>query len=214
MNRNLLLFGPLAAVAFFGAVYVLAAFLPEYSHVSQTVSEIGEIGSPVQRPFQIAMLLVNALVVLLAAGLFHFTRANSVSIAPTLCVVWFGLAGAGANLFPSPHTLHNVFGLSLTIGYLAPLVLAIAWRRQRALRSVVTFSWVVAALLFVSIFLNISPAFNRDLYPLEYYGVIQRSALVLIYGWFAFIGLRGLTLAERWSDEDLVEHTESATWRV
>ncbi len=197
MKQNLLLFGPLAGVVFFGAVYVLAAFLPEYSHISETISEIGEIGSPVERPFQIAMLVVNLCVILLATGLFHFARATGASIVPVFFVAWFGLADIGTNLFPSPHPLHNVFGLSLTIGYLAPLLLAIAWRRQQDLRSVVTVSWVVAAFVFVSIFLNISPAFNRDLYPLEYYGIVQRSAFLLIYGWFAFVGLRGLTIAER-----------------
>ena len=31
-------------------------------------------------------------------------------------------------------------------------------------------------LLFISIFLNISPAFHRDLNPLEYYGIDQCSA--------------------------------------
>ena len=32
-------------------------------------------------------------------------------------------------------------------------------------------------LLFISIFLNISPAFHRDLNPLEYYGIDQCSAM-------------------------------------
>jgi hypothetical protein len=42
--------------------------------------------------------------------------------------------------------------------------------------------------VFASTFLNISPALNRDLYPLEHYGVVQRSAFVLIYGWFGWTG--------------------------
>ena len=211
MNRNLLLFGPLAGVVFFGAVYVLAAFLPEYSHLSETVSEIGEIGSPVERSFQVVMLFVNLCVVLLAVGLFNFARSNSVSVVPAIFVAWFGLADVGTNLFPSPHPLHNVFGLALTIGYLAPLALAIAWRSREPVRSAVTVSWVVAAFVFVSIFLNISPAFNRDLYPLEYYGIVQRSALLLIYGWFAFIGLRSLAIADRQGDRAELDLAEPAS---
>ena len=195
MKRNLLLFGPLAGIVFFATVYVLAVFLPDYSHVSETVSEIGEISSPVMRPFQVGMLAVNLCVILFGTGLFHFARANSVSTVPAFFVAYFGLVDIGTNLFPSPHPLHNVFGLSLTIGYLAPLVLAIAWRRHDAVRPIATVSWIVAVLVFASIFLNISPAFNRDLYPLEYYGVVQRSAFVLFYGWCAYLGIRCLLVS-------------------
>ena len=197
MKRNLLPFGPLAGILFFATVYVLAVFLPEYSHVSETVSEIGEIGSPVATPFQAGMLAVNVCVILFASGLFSFARANNLPVLPALFVAWFGLVDIGTNVFPSPHPLHNVFGLSLTIGYMAPLVLAIAWRRSETARSMARASWIFAALLIASIFLNISPAFNRDLYPLEYYGLVQRSAFVLIYGWFAWLGLWGMSGANR-----------------
>ena len=74
---------------------------------------------------------------------------------------------------------------------MAPLALAISWRKFGVLREIVQTSWVVAILLFVSIFLNISPLFTRDLYPLEYYGLVQRSSLLLIFGWFAGIGIWG-----------------------
>ncbi len=197
MTSSLLRFGPLAGILFFATVYVFAAFLPDYSHVSRTVSEIGEIGSPVAMPFQVAMLAVNLCVVLFAVGLLHFARATNLSTVPAFFVAWFGLADVGTNIFPSPHPLHNVFGLSLTIGYMAPLVLAIAWRRSEAAHSMTRVSWIFAALLIASIFLNISPAFSRDLYPLEYYGLVQRSAFVLIYGWFAWTGLWGRSIAHR-----------------
>ena len=202
MKRNLLLFGPLAGILFFATVYVLAAFLPDYSHVSRTVSEIGQIGSPVATPFQVAMLAVNLCVILLAVGLLSFARANNLSVVPAFFVAWFGLVDIGTNIFPSPHPLHNVFGLSLTIGYLAPLVLAIAWRRSEAARSMTRVSWIFAVLLIASIFLNISPAFNRDMYPLQFYGLVQRSAFVLIYGWFAWTGLFGLSVGNREAHRD------------
>jgi hypothetical protein len=47
MNSNYrLLFGPLAAAILCFGIIGLALLLPGYSHVRQTVSEIGEIGSP------------------------------------------------------------------------------------------------------------------------------------------------------------------------
>ena len=41
-----LLFGPLAGILLVFGVGALALMVPGYSHVHQTVSEIGEIGSP------------------------------------------------------------------------------------------------------------------------------------------------------------------------
>ena len=195
MKRNLLLCGVLAGIVFFTTVYGLAALLPDYSHLAETISEIGEIGSPMATPFQVGMLAVNLLVLLFGAALLKFAKDRDLSSVPVYFVLFFGLADIGTNVFPSPHPLHNVFGLSLTIGYMAPLAFAIGWRRAETTRAIARISAVVALLLFVSIFLNISPAFNRDLYPLEYYGVVQRSAFVLFYGWCAYLAVKTWKLA-------------------
>ncbi len=195
MKRNLLLCGALAGIAFFTTVYVVAAFVPNYSHLAETISEIGEVGSPMAIPFQVGMLAVNLLVILFGAALLAFAKDRGLSTVPVYFVLFFGLADIGTNVFPSPHPLHNVFGLSLTIGYMAPIAFAIGWRRAEATRAIARFSAVVALLLFASIFLNISPAFNRDLYPLEYYGAVQRSAFVLFYGWCAYLGITTWSMA-------------------
>jgi hypothetical membrane protein len=197
MYRHFLLLGPLAGILFFATVYLLAALLPDYSHLAETVSEIGELGSPVALPFQVGMLAVNLCVILFGVGLLRVAGSAGVSKAPAIFVIYFGVMDIGTNVFPSPHPLHNLFGLSLTIGYLAPLVTAITWRRADTVRSIAAVSIPVAVLIFVSIFLNISPAFNRDLYPLEYYGVVQRSIFVLFYGWCAYVGLKAWTMASR-----------------
>jgi hypothetical membrane protein len=195
MTRNLLPFGILAGVIFFATVYGLATSVPGYSHLSQTVSEIGKIGSAVETPFKIGMLTVNLCVILFAVGLFGFARSAGLSTVPVYLVLFYGLADIGTNVFPSPHSLHNWFGLSLTLGYLAPLVTSIAWRRFTNVRSIATVSGFIATLIFVSIFLNISPAFNRDLYPLEFYGAVQRSIFVLFYGWCAYLAARTWRIA-------------------
>ena len=45
---------------------------------------------------------------------------------------------------------------------------------NEALRSIITVSWLVVTLVFAAIFLSIGPAFNRDRYPREYFGIAQR----------------------------------------
>ena len=52
-------------------------------------------------------------------------------------------------------------------------------------------------LILLSIFLNLSPLFARDLYPLQYYGIVQRSAFVIFYGGCAYIGIETWRLALR-----------------
>jgi len=190
MRKAMLLFGTLAGIIFFTTVYVLAANVPDYSHLSDTVSEIGEIGSPVETVYKSGMLAAHLSTVLFGIGLLLFSRNKKISAAPAVLVTFYGLVGIGTALFPSPHPAHNLFGLAMVIGYMAPLALAIAWRGSEPLRTQTRISWVVAALILVSIFLNISPLFTRDLFPLEYYGVVQRSAFVLFYGWLAVTGFQ------------------------
>ena len=189
MKKYLLLFGPLAGLLFFATVYVLALSVPEYSHVGDTVSEIGQLGSPVEQSYQMAMLIVDAFLVALGIGLIAFSKSRNAPVLPAVLIAYFGFMQMGLHIYPSPHSLHNVFGLSLILGYLAPLALAISWRKLAELRGLVQVSWLAAILLIVSIFLNISPLFARDLYPLDYYGLVQRSSLFLIFGWFACVGI-------------------------
>lgn len=190
MKRHLLLFGTLAGLLFFGTVYGLAFAVPGYSHVSDTVSEIGQVGSPVERLFQVAMLAVDLCIVSFGLGLLYFARSREASIVPAAFVAYFGLVEIGLHVYPSPHPLHNVFGLSLTIGYLAPLALAFSWRCLSSASALVNASWLASALILISLFLNISPLFTRDLFPLEYYGIVQRSAHVLFFGWCAYVSIR------------------------
>ena len=75
MHRFQLSSGALACLLFFGTVYLLAIQLPGYSHVSQTISEVGKIGSPVAAAFQVGMLAVNVLLILFGLGLFRYARA-------------------------------------------------------------------------------------------------------------------------------------------
>jgi hypothetical protein len=77
-----------------------------------------------------------------------------------------------------------VFGLSELIGYQAPLVLALTWRRHSRTKILVRFSWIMAALVWLAIALNLS-ALDRQgaLWALvkPEYGLVQRA---LFASWF------------------------------
>ncbi len=53
------------------------------------------------------------------------------------------LPAAGIGVFAYPHPLHNVFGLSELIGYQAPLILSLTWRRDPQATTLVAFSWIM-----------------------------------------------------------------------
>jgi len=50
--------GPIAAVLLFAGMFAVGLMIPGYSHVRQTVSELGEVGSPGRVAFCILLLLV------------------------------------------------------------------------------------------------------------------------------------------------------------
>ena len=69
MKRNYrLLFGPLAGAILGFGIGGLALLIPGYSHVHQTVSEIGEIGSPARVPFAIMLCCVAACILVFASA--------------------------------------------------------------------------------------------------------------------------------------------------
>ena len=187
-QRILLLPGILAGIIFFGALYSLAPMIDGYSHVAQTVSEVGRQGSPAEAYYQIATVLVAVCLLVFAWGLYRVAKSNAAAILPAILVALYAFALIGLGIFPTPHPLHNVFGLSMTIGYMAPLALSLSWRGFNTANELVRGSWIAFALIAISIFLNLSPLFARDLYPLEYYGLVQRSLLVAFYGWCMYLG--------------------------
>jgi len=64
-----LLFGPLAAAILGTGIVGLARWVPGYSQVRQTVSEIGELDSPMRIPFTIMLCCVALCLLVFAAGI-------------------------------------------------------------------------------------------------------------------------------------------------
>ena len=63
-----LLFGPVAAAVLVLGVAGLALMVPGYSHVRQTVSEIGEVGSPAGASFTAMLCSVAGCLVIFASA--------------------------------------------------------------------------------------------------------------------------------------------------
>lgn len=193
MQRNYrLLFGPLASALVGFGIVGLALTIPGYSYVRQTVSEIGEIGSPARVPFAIMLSCVAACIFILASGVRDASVETGRSPLAAYVIAFMALSIAGVGVFAHPHPLHNVFGLSELIGYQASLIFALTWRRAPQASTLVTFSWVMTGLVWAAIALNLS-SLDRDgpvwAYVKPTYGLAQRALFAAWFGWCAGVGV-------------------------
>jgi len=193
---NRLAFGPVAAAILSAGIAGLPLIVPGYDPIRQTVSEIGEAGSPAQLSFTIMLCLVALSVLVFATALARRATERGLSGWAAYLTGAMAISAAGVGVFAFPHPLHNVFGLSELIGYQAPLVLALTWRRDPEAKAAVAFSWAMAVLVSVMIALNlVSIARGTALWAhiQPFYGLVQRG---LFASWFAWCAGLGLILPE------------------
>jgi len=191
MTRNYrLLFGPLAGVILGFGIAGLGLLIPDYNHVRQTVSEIGEIGSPARVPFAIMLGCVAACILVFASAVFNVSVAADRSRFTGYLIGFMALPAAGIGVFAYPHPAHNVFGMSELIGYQAPFVFALTWRRDPRAKTLVILSWIFFAFIWGAIALNLS-AFVAPVwaYVKPVHGLAQRALFAAWFGWCFVLGI-------------------------
>ena len=194
-----LLFGPLAGAIFFVGITGLALLVPGYSQVRQTVSEIGEVGSPARVPFAIMLCCVAACIMVFALAVRDISVEGGHSQLAAYFIGFMALPAAGIGIFAYPHPLHNVFGISELISYQAPLILALTWRRDPRARPLVPLSWILYVVICAAIALNLSSLDRQGpvwAYVSPAYGLVQRALFATWFGWCAVVGL--LLFQEKW----------------
>jgi hypothetical membrane protein len=123
--RFFVIFGLIGAATFIAASAILGALLPNYDPISQTISEIGERGSPFETTFKVVNLFVAGCFILFALGVYRFSKERGASPIPAGLLAYKAAMEVGVFVFESPHPWHNLFGIGGTLGFLAPLALAI-----------------------------------------------------------------------------------------
>lgn len=191
MTRNYrLLFGPIAALVLTFGVAGLALLIPGYSHVHQTVSEIGEIGSPARVLFAVMLGCVALCILIFASAVRDVSVAAHHSRLAAYLIGFMALPAVGIGVFAYPHPAHNIFGMSELIGYQAPLAFALAWRHDRRAKTLVLISWIFFALIWGAIGLNLSPFVPAIwAYVKPVHGLAQRALFAAWFGWCAVAGI-------------------------
>ena len=185
-----LLFGPLAGIILGFGIVGLAFLIPGYSHVHQTVSEIGEIGSPARVPFAVMLGCVAACILVFASAVRDVSVAAHHPRLAAYLIAFMALPAAGIGVFAYPHPVHNFFGMSELIGYQAPLAFAVAWRHDPRAKSLVVISWIFFVLVWGAIALNLTPfAAPVWAYVKPVHGLAQRALFAAWFGWCAVLGI-------------------------
>jgi hypothetical membrane protein len=187
-----LLFGPLAGVILALGIAGSALLIPGYSHICQTVSEIGEIGSPARVPFATMLCCVAICILVFASAIRDVSIAAHHSPLAAYFIGFMALSALGVAVFAFPNPLHNDFGLSELVGYQAPLIFAVTWRRNPRAKTLLRVSWIAFVLMWCAIGLNLSTldrhgalwAFERP-----FYGLVQRALFLVWFGWCAITGI-------------------------
>jgi len=184
MTSSRLWFGPIAALLLFAGIFAVGLVTPDYSHVRQTVSELGEVGSPGQIAFSVLLCLVAACLIIFAGAVAHSLRELGHSTLPAWFLGAMAISTAGVGLFAYPEPLHNIFGMSETVGYQAPLVAALVCKTDPRAKRIKAFSIVMYVAVLLAIAINlvalVRPAeIWSQIKP--FFGVVQRS---LFASWF------------------------------
>ena len=197
--RVRLAFGPLAAIVLCLGIFGLGLLVPGYNPVRQTVSEIGEVGSAARVPFTLMLCAVAGSLLIFASALREVSREAGHATLVAYLVGALAVCAAGVGVFAFPHAMHNVFGTSEIIGYQAPVAMAVTWRGKRQ-STVVTFSWILYALLVLAIGANLAvldPHGSFWAFERPFYGIVQRSLFVVWSIWCAGVGFILLFRSQR-----------------
>jgi hypothetical membrane protein len=133
MNRRLVGFLGIGAwVLFWAASVALAALRPSYSHVVNTISELGAVGTPNATAWNVLGFIIPGVVLALTGATIARTANATPSVSRTLATVLLvlcGLAVAGQGLFPAEmaNGVADVTSASTREHFISSLLSAATW---------------------------------------------------------------------------------------
>lgn len=196
-NRQLGL-GGILAPAFYYLALIIASFMrPGYSHVSQFVSELGEIGAP-SAPVTNYLGFVPIGVCLLAFtyALFSSVDRGWLSIVGGILLALYGVSFILAGFFSCEpgcesadpilsETIHNMSGISGMAGMIIALFLwSFVFRRSPSFEGIWIYT-LISSIVSLVLFLVFGMSLESG-----YVGLWQRLLDLVTYAWFVVVGWR------------------------
>jgi hypothetical membrane protein len=154
--------GMLAPVLWASAIIFCGSLRPEYSHITQYISELGERGGSTEFIMRYAAFVPTGLMhFAFAAFLFVAFKASPLATLAAMLIAINGMARIGAGMFPCeagcalPRVLlsQKLHSLSAGVGFFSLIGAALLWgilfRRYQGLRSLSAYSIVSGCLALV-----------------------------------------------------------------
>lgn len=204
-QRLFALSGVVGPLLFTILVIVSSLLQPDYSHMTHTISGLGETGAPNAWIQNLNFVLMGVLTVAFGIGAHEGINNGRGSLLGPALIVLFGSVGLiGSGLFPADPggtavtTIGKLHRAASTIGF--PAILAAMWimgarlskdGRWRGYDTYSRINSLVALLLFVLFGAVISGAIT----PLgTIAGLLQRLLVFTIFSWMMVIAIRLLRL--------------------
>ncbi len=188
--------GIASPILFVTLLLVAGLLRPGYSHVTQPISELGQIGTPNAIIQDANFVLTGLLIIPFAVGLHRgIDQGRGSKIGPTLLLVFAVTGVLVGTIFPLPDPLHVPVSL---IGFIAMIIgiFAIYRRLRRAgqWQGYGSYSLATGAVLVVLFFLT---GIGGQGILAPWFGLLQRLFAAPLFLWIEVIALRLYMLPNR-----------------
>jgi len=191
-RKNLLLAFPILSLIWFaGTMIVAGLYYPEYSHITQFISELGATGSPHGEYVNyLGFIPTEIFILAFAFTCFLVIPKTKKNITGLSFIVVYGLTLGISAIYPcdfqcrpvEPTFSHNIHMLSAFPGYLCGIISIFILSSGSPLfvqgKAFKLISFTIGGLCIYA-FLSLDPSSNVV-------GVYQRSLDLMIYAWFIY----------------------------
>jgi hypothetical membrane protein len=192
--RLLALSGVIGPILFTIVVISLGLLRPDYSHVSEEISKLGEVGAPNAAVQDVNFIGFGLLVVMFAYALHRGIGDGRGSIIGPILVGISGSVGfIGAGVFSLPSPAHVPVSITgLTALMIAPFAISRRLKRDSRWQSYGSYSLIlggVAVVFFAVVFITGPQG--------PWFGLIQRLFIAPLFLWLEIMALHLLRIPSR-----------------
>jgi hypothetical protein len=195
MDKRLTWLGIIGPTGFTVAVVVLSALTPGYSHIYNTISELGEVGAPFERVVSLVFIVTGVMLTFFGVLLHQEVKREGFVLSSGVLLIIYAVADfIGSGVFPvdpggSVSTETGAIHVSLTvIGELSALAMPFlflmetedrkGWERMRKISK-----WIGVASIPATVFLVYTIERNIPGIPTTPIGLAQRIMVGIFLTW-------------------------------
>ena len=176
-TKHLLFTGSLTAIVFWLSTIIAGFIHGNYNHFSNTVSELGALGTKSQTFMMVTITGCGLLSLMFMVGLYRACKVLGANTLPVYTVISMPIMFFWVSAFPAGTKLHATLGSVILLLYLGMLISVFVWRGSQYLQ--IRVLSVVSFLMLAALFLRMVPSIDNN-YP----GLIQRVAHL---GWSVWL---------------------------